>query len=176
MGNIEVEVRSFISEEKYQELLDFFAKEGELVNEDYQETFYFDCEEDLRIQRNDFFSKIWMKKGKLHDDHREEIEIKFEREKFEDLKKLFLGLGFNVEIKWFRKRHTFSWQGVSVMVDYTKGYGHIIEIEKMSTEEEKQQTLDLLKEKFASLNIPLSPKEEFSKKYEYYKSNWQDLV
>ncbi|MDD2388097.1 MAG: hypothetical protein PHP52_15090 [Bacteroidales bacterium] len=56
--NIEAELRSFISEEKYNELLDFFKKEASLIKEDYQETFYFDCDEDLRIQKNNFFSKI----------------------------------------------------------------------------------------------------------------------
>jgi len=100
--NTEVEIRSFISRNQYNELLKFFKKEGKFVNEDYQETYYFDSKEDLRIQRNKFFSKIWLKKGKIHDDHREEIEIKFDREQFKDLERLFLSLGFGVEIKWFR--------------------------------------------------------------------------
>ena len=108
MKNIEVEVRSFVPKERYEELIEFFKKEGEFVNEDYQETYYFDSEEDLRIQKNDFFSKIWMKKGNIHDDHREEIEIKFDKDKFEELEKLFLSLGYSVQIKWFRKRHNFK--------------------------------------------------------------------
>lgn len=62
---IEVEVRSFISKSKYNELLKFFKKGGKFVNEDYQETYYFDTKEDLRIQRNNFFSKIWLKKGRI---------------------------------------------------------------------------------------------------------------
>ena len=52
--NIETEIRSFITKEKFEELLDFFKKNASLVKEDYQETFYFDCDEDLRIQRNNF--------------------------------------------------------------------------------------------------------------------------
>ena len=76
---MEVEIRSFISKEQYDQLLEFFNKNAEPHNEDYQETFYFDCNEDLRIQRNNNFSKIWLKKGKIHEDFREEIEIKFER-------------------------------------------------------------------------------------------------
>ena len=76
MNNIEVEIRSFISKEKYNELIEFFKKNAEFINEDYQETYYFDTKEDLRIQKNNYFSKIWMKKGKMHDEQREEIEIK----------------------------------------------------------------------------------------------------
>ena len=112
MNNIEVEARSFLSKEQYEKLLDFFRKNAKLIKEDYQETFYFDCEQDLRIQRNNFFSKIWMKKGEIHDNHREEIEIKFNREDFEKLENLFLSLDFNVQIKWFRKRIEFQWDEI----------------------------------------------------------------
>ncbi len=121
MKNIEAEVRSFISREQYDHLLEFFNKNAKLAAEDYQETYYFDSGEDLRIQKNNFFSKIWMKKGKLHDDFREEIEIKFDRDDFEKLEKLFLLLGFKVKIKWFRKRRKFEWDGIKACVDYTKG-------------------------------------------------------
>ncbi|MBI2148592.1 CYTH domain-containing protein [Candidatus Woesearchaeota archaeon] len=174
--NIEVETRSFITEEKYKELIDFFKKEGKFLKEDCQETYYFDTEEDLRIQKNNFFSKIWMKKGKLHDDYREELEIKFNKEDFEILEKLFLSLGFNVNIKWFRNRHEFIWQDISIMIDYTKGYGYIIELEKMTDEENKERISKFLKEKLEFLNIPLTPKEEFDKRFKNYKENWKELT
>ena len=173
---IEVEVRSFISEGKYEELINFFSKNGKLISTDNQTTFYFDAKTDLRIQKNDFFSKIWLKKGKIHDDAREEIEIKFRKEDFENLERLFLTLGYNVAIKWFRKRHTFAWQGVNVMVDFTKGYGYIIELEKKASEKEKDKTLEMLKQKMSLLKIPITPKKEFDEKYEYYKKNWKSLI
>jgi predicted adenylyl cyclase CyaB len=176
MNNIEVELRSFISQEKYQELLDFFKKEGQFLNEDYQETFYFDTQEDIRIQKNNFFSKIWMKKGKMHDAHREEIEIKFDKEDFEKLEKIFLNAGLNVKIKWFRTRHNFNWKETSVAVDYTKGYGYILEIEKMSNEENKEKDLQLLLSHFKDLNIELTPKEIFDKQFNNYKENWKSLI
>ena len=56
---IEVEIRAFISENQYKKLLLYFKKNSELVTEDNQETIYFDCKEDLRIQRNNNSSKIW---------------------------------------------------------------------------------------------------------------------
>lgn len=174
--SIEVEIRSFVSEKEYNELLAFFKKNSEFVNEDDQVTYYFDCEQDLRIQKNSFFSKIWMKKGRIHDEHREELEIRFAREDFDKLEELFIELGFKVEIKWFRKRHTFKWQNIDVMVDFTKGYGYIIELEKKCTEKEKDKTLALLKERMRTLKIPLTPREEFEKKYEHYKKNWRKLT
>lgn len=180
-NNIEVEIRSFISEEKYRELIAFFMKNAEFVNEDYQETFYFNAKgQDLRIQKNNFFSKIWMKKGKIHDEAREELEIRFPKEDFVKLEQLFLSLGFDVEIKWFRNRHTFEWgdgtDKISVMIDYTRGYGYIIELEKMASESEKGRTILFLKEKLAELDIPLTQKEVFEEKYDNYKKNWRGLI
>tara|TARA_Y100000310_G_scaffold126034_1_gene124774 strand:- start:807 stop:1352 length:546 start_codon:yes stop_codon:yes gene_type:complete len=176
MENIEVEIRSFISKEKYEELLEFFKRNAELVKEDFQETHYFDCEQDLRIQKNNFGSKIWMKKGKIHDDAREEIEIKIDKNDFEKLGKLFDQLGNNVEIKWLRDRKQFNWQGIKVCLDYTKGYGYIIELEKMSSKENKEKILGELKQKFNELNIFPTTKEEFDKQFNYYKENWRKLI
>lgn len=176
MNDIEVEIRSFITKEKYEELLDFFKQNAEFLKEDYQETFYFDCKEDLRIQRNNFFSKIWMKKGKIHDNHREEIEVKFDRKEFENIKKMFLALGYNIEVKWLRKRFRFKWGNITVCLDFTKEYGYIIELEKICSEETKQQELESLRQKLKSLDVKITPKEEFNKKFQYYKENWKFLI
>jgi len=173
---VEVEIRSFISKGKYEELIGFFKKEGEFVNEDDQETYYFDAPFDLRIQKNNFFSKVWMKGGNIHDEAREETEIRFDRNYFERLEKMFLALGYNVQIKWFRKRHDFKWQGIDVSVDFTKGYGYIIEFEKICEENEKENILETLKEKMQTLEIPLTSREEFDQKFSYYKENWRELV
>jgi predicted adenylyl cyclase CyaB len=174
--NIECEIRSFVSEAQYKKLISFFKRSATFLGADEQVTYYFDCKEDLRIQKNDTFAKIWMKKGAIHDEHREEIEVKFPREDFGKLEKLFLGLGYNVEIKWFRKRHSFLWEGIDVAIDFTKGYGYIIELEKMSLPKDQEKTVAMLKEKLAELNIPLTQKEDFAKKYEFYKKNWRRLV
>lgn len=87
-----------------------------------------------------------------------------------------MSLGYNVDIKWFRNSHTFSWEGVSVMIDYTKGYGYIIELEKMSSEALKDFDLSELKAKMDSLGIEVSSKAEFSERYERYKREWRELV
>jgi predicted adenylyl cyclase CyaB len=122
------------------------------------------------------YSKVWLKKGKLHDTAREEIEIKLPREDFEKLEQLFSSLGYNVNIKWLRERHTFEWNNVTVMMDYTKGYGHIIEMEKLCKENEKEEALKLLEQKFTELKIPITPKEKFDEAYQNYKKNWKTLI
>jgi len=176
MKDVEVEIRSFISKNKYEYMLEFFKEKGKFINEDEQVTYYFDCDEDLRIQKNNFFSKIWLKKGKIHDDFRKEIEIKFGKDHFDNLASLFSTLGYNIKVKWFRKRHTFEWQGIDVAVDYTRGYGYILELEKKVGEEEKRKTLEYLKDKLKELEIELTPKEEFNNKYEHYLKNWEKLI
>jgi predicted adenylyl cyclase CyaB len=174
--DIEVEVRSFISEDQYNKLLEFMQKNAKLIKKDNQITYYFSGDNDLRIQKNDFFSKIWLKSGNIHDPHRKEVEVKLDKEKFEQLEKLFLSLGYNIDIKWFRKRNLFDWNNISVAIDHTKGYGYIIELEKMSNEQEKEQVYEFLKNKLKELNINLTPKQDFDKKFNYYKENWKELT
>ena len=168
--------RDLFSKEKYEELLEFFRQNARLVKEDYQETYYFDSEQDLRIQKNNAGGKIWLKKGKLHDDYREEIEIRFAREDFDKVHNLFMTLGYGIDIKWFRKRFEFDWQGVKVCLDYTKGYGYIIELEEMSDELGKEDVLKLLREKLRELGVEETSKEIFNKKFDYYKENWRNLI
>lgn len=173
---IEVEIRSLISREKYEELIAFFKKNSKYLNEDYQETYYFDSPQDLRIQKNNFYSKVWLKKGSMHDSCREEVEIRLEKKDFDSLNELFLSLGFNVSIKWFRTRHSFLWDNLNVTVDYTKGYGYIVELEKMTLDDDKESALRLLNERMKLLNIAVTPKEEFDKKFKDYKDNWKTLT
>ncbi|MEK6888961.1 MAG: CYTH domain-containing protein [Nanoarchaeota archaeon] len=174
--NIEVEIRAFISKEKYFELLDFFKKSAKLLYGDNQETHYFKAPVDIRIQKNEFYSKIWLKKGAMHSEQREEIEIKCDKDDFDKLQNLFKSLNYETEIKWFRKRSAFEWKGITITLDYTKGYGYIIELEKLSNEKDKDSALNLLKEKLSELNIQQTPKEEFDKAYQNYKQNWKTLT
>lgn len=175
-NNIEIEIRSFVSKKQYEKLLIFFKKNSELLKEDNQETIYYDCPQDLRIQKNNFFSKIWLKKGKIHDDSREEIEIHTEIEDFDELKKLFETLGYGIDIKWLRDRKEFKWDNINVCLDYSKGYGYIIELEIMGKKEERDSVLEMLRGKFKELGIEETSKEEFNKEFEKYKKNWRKVI
>lgn len=176
MKSIECEIRSFITAEQYNELLKKFESEAKKVATEQQETFYFSGPQDLRIQRNDSYSKIWMKGGQIHDDQREEIEIRTERDNFENLEKLFLTLGYKVEIKWFRTRNSFIWNDISVALDYTKGYGYIIELEIMADEAGKDEEIAKLRANLKELGIEETLKAVFKEKYEHYKQHWQELT
>lgn len=173
---LEVEARSFISEKEYNLLLEFMHKNAKFLKEDNQITYYLSGNQDLRIQKNDFFSKIWLKSGKIHDPHREELEIKFDKEKFDELVNLFLVLGYKIEIKWLRNRKEFDWDSIIISLDNTKGYGFIIELEKISPEKDKEKIHNLLLKKLKQLIINPTSKEEFDERFKYYKNNWEKLI
>ena len=174
---IEVEVRSFIDEEEFNKLLEFFRKNAKFLKDDFQVTVYFSGDKDLRVQKNRFFSKLWLKKGKIHDDVREEIEVEFKREEFGKLLEILNELGLKVEIVWLRKRKEFQWNGIKVYLDDTEGYGKIIEIETyVEKENETEEKRDELISKLRSLGIKISERNEFEEKFEWYKRNWKRLL
>jgi len=173
---IECELRAFISPEQYEQLLARLKQEGEHGGEDEQVTYYFDGGRDLRIQQNSRYAKIWLKSGAIHDEAREEIEVRCPREEFGNLEKLFAALGYQTEIKWFRRRHHFKYRGLTVALDDTRGYGRIIELEKICAPEGREVALAELRTAMAGLGIGLTPKEEFDRKYQDYKKNWRDLT
>jgi predicted adenylyl cyclase CyaB len=113
----------------------------------------------------------------MHDEQRKELEIRFKPNDFDSLKELFEIIGFGTKIKWLRKRKEFSWKGLSICLDDTKGYGNIIEMEKLcDSEDEAKIANEEIKQKFAELGIIISPKEEFSQKFQYYENNWKRLI
>ncbi|MGE5456632.1 MAG: CYTH domain-containing protein [Ignavibacteriales bacterium] len=169
----EVEQRSFISKEKYNELINDFKNKKVKFNESKQITYYFKGDTDFRIMYTKDYTKMWLKKGQIHDDAREEMEVLVDNKYRSDLSKMLECLGYEVEIKWFRKRLEGSYQDIKLTIDYTAGYGYIVEVEKIVTDESlidetKNKLVDILK----SFNIEISDKQEFKDKYSDYKINW----
>jgi len=169
-NNIEVEARSFITKKQYEDFLKFFRKKGKFLGRDKQITYYLSGPKDLRIQKTNKFSKLWLKDGKIHAKYRQDIEIRCAREDFEKLEELLLKLGYKVQIKWSRVRNDFLWKGIRVSVDWTRGYGYIIELEKRGREKDKEKIYQSLLKKLKELGIKLTPKKEFDKKFNYYKN------
>ena len=177
MNNIEVELRSFVTKEEYDQLINYFNKKAKYLSEESQITYYYNSKEDLRIQQSDQYAKIWLKKGKIHENSREEIEIKCHRNDFLQLHELFTTLGYKKEIEWQRIRKSYAWNNnITITIDYTKGYGYIIEMEILTSEDKRQAALALLKDKFKGLSIAITPKKDFDLKYLDYKKNWRKLL
>lgn len=169
---IEVELRSFLSKEDYERLVKRFEPLG--LKEDKQESWYFDTPEDLRILRGSETGKIWLKKGNMHDEMREEIEIPLRKKDFIKMHNILATIGHKVNIKWQRLRKECEWDGVKVCIDYTKGYGYILELEKQCREHEKESALEELHKRMVQLGLTVTPKPVFDRAYKEYAETWQD--
>ena len=172
----EVELRSFVSDAEYSRLEDFFRANATFAGADDQVTYYLDAPQDVRIQLNSSYAKVWYKGGKLHDESREEIEVRFAKEDFGKMEKLFAAMGYGVKIKWFRKRLSFDWQGIAVALDDTRGYGKILELEILVQESDEDVALDCLRVKMSELDIKITPREEFDRRFKEYEADWRNLI
>jgi len=176
MRNIEIEVRSFISPVQYKSLERKLNRVAKSLKEIKEETVYLE-RESLRIRRDNSYSYLIFKSGKIHDNFRSEIRIRFERTDFDKLRDLFEKLGFNIDVIWFRERKVYDLKDIKVFLDKTKGYGMIVELEKFGTEQNKEKIYNDLKVKLLTLGIKkITPKKEFDKKFKYYKNNWRKIL
>ena len=174
---IEVEIRSFISEDGYYRLKSFFNKEAKFLSNNNQETYYLESDLDLRLQKNDDYAKLWLKNGDMHDKNREEKEIIFDKKYFDDMYQLFCLLKYKPKIKWLRNRIEYDWDGIKVCLDNTKGYGYIIELEQLTNNEDYCDIIyENLKNKLESLNINISPRDDFDERYRDYEKNWKKYL
>lgn len=171
----EAEIRAFINDKEYMRLLKFFKKNAKFIKEDFQITVYFSGNDDLRLQLTSENAKIWLKKGKIHDDVRDELEVFISREEFKKALMLFLSIRFQIDIVWIRRRLIFDWDRIKVCLDDTKGYGKIIELEIL-TEKEDEKIRNKLEEKMRELGIKITPRENFERKFKWYKENWRNLI
>lgn len=171
---IEVELRAFVSESKYNALLNFFKENAVYKGTQKQITSYFDCEKDLRLMvTDDNYCQLWLKKGKIHQDAREELIVKVDKSYKDILLKMFEEIGLNIKIKWYRIRKSYEWNNIKVDLDFTYGYGHILELEILVEDtKEVENAKTHLKEIFKSLEIPITEKEIFTEKFNDYEINW----
>lgn len=178
-ATIECEIRAFVTDEQYDDLLRRLRSDAAYEGRDEQITLYFEGngDPDLRIQRNARGGKIWYKDGKMHEDARREIEIPFgSDDTFEKFEELFQALGYRVSIKWFRARETFKLGDVTVTLDDTRGYGKIVEFERLCAEDGRESALSGLRTMMGGYGIAPTPKEDFDRRYAEYKTNWRVLI
>src|SRR3989338_1060225 len=171
--NIEVEIRAFITPEKYDELKARLDADCAFFGEEHQVSYYFDAPVDLRAQESDTYSKIWMKGGAMHDGSRKELELRLGKKDIGVAKELFAALGFPVNIMWDRKRRTYRAEDITICLDETRGYGCIIEGEIMASEGEEEDARARLLLLFKKYEVEQTSKTEFDTKFADYKLNWK---
>ncbi|NLL44190.1 MAG: CYTH domain-containing protein [Mollicutes bacterium] len=143
------------------------------MKEERQITSYFKGDVDFRLMNTSDYLKLWLKTGKIHDDAREEMSVIIDKKYEKDLLKMLDILGYEIEIKWYRKRLELTFKDFEVTIDYTVGYGYIVEFELMVEDDKKiEEAKNKLNEVFKEFNIADTPNAVFNKKIQDYKVNW----
>jgi len=167
---IEVEERSYIDEKTYNGLLEKFKDN---MQETKQITYYFSGDKDFRLMITKEYLQLWLKEGNIHDDAREELIVKIDPKYKKEILLMLKSLGYEIEIKWFRRRCETEYEGYDLTIDYSAGYGHIIEIESIIDNEDMiDETKGILRKMLEDLGINISLKQEFKDKYNDYKVNY----
>lgn len=175
--NIEVEARSFVDNEQFKNLRNSLDKNFEFVRDLEEITIYFSGEKDLRMRKNQTEAFVIMKEGKMHDDSRKELEVKIDRNDFDNMTAVFESLGYEIEIEWLRNRREYKNGDMKILLDDTRGYGKILELEKIVEEGKEDDAHKELAGKIKEFGIgEITSKEEFNEKFQYYKDNWKNLI
>lgn len=154
------------------------ANKAKLVSEGTQDNWYYQApgKNDLRIRRTDKEAYLILKKGWMHDNDRDELEIKVDRKDFLRLDEILTALGFKYDTKWYRKRKEYKYKNFTITIDFNAGYGWVTEIEQTvragGEEKAKQEILDLAK----TIGVKPATKELFNKMYNFYKKNWPHYI
>lgn len=170
---IEVELRAFIPKEKYDELIKKYN-----VKSQKQITYYFNTKQDFRMMKTKDYTQLWLKTGKMHEESRLERVVKVDNKYRSDLESMLELLDYDVDIKWYRTRTKIDLEeNAQMCIDYTIGYGYILEIEKQVSEEINiEEAKKLLERDFKNLGITISKKEDFDNKYKDYVENWREYT
>ncbi len=176
MNNIEVEVRALISKIEFNRLKKFFYENGKFLNHHKDATLYFDKDGRIRLRKEKDRTYFVCKSGKIHDKHREEMEIEIKKSDYLSAQKLLKMLDKPVEVKWQRERFVWLFQGVKAYLDNTKGYGMIFELEAITSPKNQDDAYQKMLKVFHELDIKPTPKEKIQKHYQQYLKNWKKLI
>lgn len=171
---IEVELRSWVEPIQAASVSAAILSLGaEYRGKESQETWYFDGERDVRIQKSDAQAKMWMKSGAMHDSVRKETEVLFERGDFEALSEMIQALGVKIKVKWIRTRHIYIYGDITISVDHTIGYGDVVEAEILIHEDEDpSESLARLHKLFDQFGLTPQSRDFWDHKYSTYMKNW----
>ncbi len=173
MKNIEVEIQSLVSGKDWVRLRKFFDKKAKFLGEHHDKTSYFEKNGRIRIRIEPRAAYFISKSGKMHDKAREEIEIKFSKKDVLPAEEFLKSLGFPLQIRWSRRRRKYLWDGITVTLDDSKGYGKLIELEKMSDMRGRKTIQEKLLKKFKLLKIPMTSRKILDQRFRNYLKTWR---
>jgi predicted adenylyl cyclase CyaB len=175
----EVELKFLLSSKDKTALQNFLqAQNAQLVKREIQENWYYATQgdTDLRIRRTDTKAFLILKKGWMHNENREEVEVEVKREAFELLDTILRSLGYDYDTKWYRERTEYILDNFTITLDFNAGYGWVAEIEQVVPAGKEDQAREAIVQLARRIGLKPTPKEIFDKMYQHYKKNWQYYI
>jgi len=148
--NIEVEFRACLDDKKYEELIEFFSKNGNFVLDGERITIGYGPQ-DLRIRKDWNGTVLMLKRGDMKDYKRKEHVTKIDD--IEEMQRIIESLGFYHLHNWKTIRKKFDYQGFSVAIDHIPEFMKTIEIERMCSEEEAEECKKEIQKIFSDLGL-----------------------
>jgi adenylate cyclase class IV len=133
---LEIEKRGFLTEEKYNWLLDYLGENGENLGADDKEVVYYIYPDKLLKVVNNISkrsAKISLKMSKIGEGSAfPETEVFFEQEDFDKIKYIFDTIAKPEKIMdGIQKRKNFKYKDCEIAIKWSEAWGSHFEIEKM---------------------------------------------
>ena len=177
---LEIEKRGFLTEEKYNSLLDYFKKNSQFLGADDKYVVYYIYKDKLLKAVNNISkrnAKISLKMNKIGEGSVfPETEVKFSKNDYEKIK-FILDTVTNPEkvMKGIQKRKNFIYKECEFAIKWSEEWGYHFEMEIIvNSEKEVQRAEDKLEELSKELNIKTLTEAElkdFTKKAEENATN-----
>jgi predicted adenylyl cyclase CyaB len=172
---LEIEKRGFLTEEKYNWLLDFLGENGKDLGMDDKEVVYYIYPDKLFKVVNNISkqnAKVSLKMNKIGEGSTfPEDEVFFDQKDFEKMKYIFDTIAKPERVMdGIQKRKNFEYKGCEIAIKWSEAWGFHFEIEKMVNEQSEVEKAEKELHDIADeLGIKILTEEElkeFTKKAE----------
>lgn len=166
---MEVEYRGPISKAEFDRLTIFLSKEGVLKEKkvrrfvDYTDGIE-NRTKDIRVRETNGIPEIVIKLGRWgSEESREEVSVKCETGKFEDLKRIFALLGYDKGIYCERNITAYEFDGIEFALVEVPNHSYYFEAEILTTLEDADTAKEKIKKICADLGLQIFSENEFFK-------------
>lgn len=173
----EIELRSFLTPEKYEELLNLLPTKMNLLNKESLNTRKFQSSDnsDIRLRYSENRCEIVHKNGKASKLTRKEITINLpSKEELDKFAKILEAEGFEEVPPWTTHRMDFKYPfkgyNYDVSLQHTENFAHILEVEFASENEDEKIHEENIKEILASFECEPIDKDELMQRIKNYKN------
>lgn len=168
------EKRTFIKEEEKQKLIEYFDSHCSQKAIEKQVIYNYHTEGDFRLIKTKDYMKIDFKPSSaLEKENTVFINPKYQQ----DLTEIYRKIGLDIEMKRFRIRYKYIYQGLYVSVDENVKTGNIFRI-KFHYDKEQDLSIkkQMIKDIFNQFEIEETDLSKFQDLYAKYRMDWYDLT